>query len=117
MLAHGGQMLLACVVTSLEVQLARRFVEHIDGATSGVRHLARVLEDCGEDLVQLGEELTVWPTCPSALSSATDRDSSPVRVRSSFRRRAFSIAITACAAKFVTSSICFGVKRGPPVDT
>ena len=30
--------------------------------------------------------------------------------RSSFNRRAFSMAMTACAAKFFTNSICLSVK-------
>ena len=36
-------------------------------------------------------------------------DRSSVRWRSSFSSRVFSIAITACAAKFGTSSICLSV--------
>ena len=35
---------------------------------------------------------------------------SVVRCRSSLSNRAFSMAMTACAAKFLTSSICLSVK-------
>ena len=54
-------------------------------------------------------EFTAWLTSPSACSSPTDCASSSVRARSSLSRRAFSMAMTAWAAKFLTSSICLSV--------
>ena len=54
------------------------------------------------------EELTAWLTCPSAFSSATERDSSAVRACTSSNSRVFSMAITAWSAKVSTSSICLG---------
>src|SRR6476646_5132660 len=44
-------------------------------------------------------EFIVWDTSPNARSSPTERPSSSVRSRNSFSRRAFSMAMTAWAAK------------------
>ena len=64
-----------------------------------------------------GELEMTWSTsdvavcCSSASVSSTVRSvRSVVRWRSSLSNRAFSMAITAWAAKFLTSSICFSVK-------
>ena len=51
-------------------------------------------------------EVTACPTSPSARSSSTERVSWAVRASSSLNSRTFSIAITAWAAKVVTSLIC-----------
>src|SRR5467141_5012369 len=51
-------------------------------------------------------ELTAWETSPSARNSSTERISSDVRARNSLSSRAFSMAMTAWAAKFCTSAIC-----------
>src|SRR6516162_3301673 len=51
-------------------------------------------------------EFTAWDTSPSARSSSTECVSSDVRACNSPSSRAFSIAMTAWAAKFCTSAIC-----------
>ena len=53
-----------------------------------------------------GELEMTFSTSLVAVCCSSDSERSSVRWRSSFSSRAFSIAITACAAKFVSNSIC-----------
>ena len=52
------------------------------------------------------ERLMTFSTSLVAVWYSSDSYRSRVRSRSSFRSLAFSIAITACAAKFCNSAIC-----------
>jgi hypothetical protein len=51
-----------------------------------------------------------FSTSDVAVCCSSDSVRSSVRWRSSLSSRVFSIAITACAAKFLTRSICLSVK-------
>src|ERR1700730_1136075 len=57
-----------------------------------------------------GELLITCSTSDVAVCCSSNSLRSVVRWRSSLSSRAFSIAMTACAAKLVTSAICFSVK-------
>ena len=57
-----------------------------------------------------GELLMTFSTSEVAVCCSSDSLKSSVRWRSSLSSRVFSMAMTACAAKFVTSSICLSVK-------
>ena len=59
--------------------------------------------------------MTLSTSLVAVCCSSNSRRSS-VRWRSSLSSRAFSIAMTACAPKFVTNSICLSVK-GRTVET
>src|SRR6516165_4914559 len=52
-----------------------------------------------------GEELTTLSTSEVAVCCSRDSARSPVRWRSSLSSRAFSMAMTACAAKFCSSDL------------
>jgi hypothetical protein len=54
-------------------------------------------------------ELTAWLTRARAWSSSTERASSWVRARSSWKSRTFSMAIPAWSAKVLSRSISLGV--------
>ena len=56
-----------------------------------------------------GELLMTFSTSEVAVCCSSDSDRSSVRWRSSLSSRVFSMAMTAWAAKFVTSSICLSV--------
>jgi hypothetical protein len=56
-------------------------------------------------------ELEMTPsTSEVAVCCSSDSVRSSVRWRNSMSRRVFSMAMTACAAKFETSAICLSVK-------
>ena len=69
---------------------------------------ARMVSNSGSSL--LGELDMTRSTSAVAVCCSSDSVRSAVRSRSSFNNRAFSMAITAWAAKFLTSSICLAVK-------
>ncbi len=56
-----------------------------------------------------GDELITSSTLEAAVCCSSDSVRSSVRWRSSLSSRAFSMAMTACAAKFLTNSICLSV--------
>jgi hypothetical protein len=56
-----------------------------------------------------GELLMIFSTSDVAVCCSSASERSPVRWRSSLSSRVFSMAITAWAAKLVTSSICLSV--------
>ena len=57
-----------------------------------------------------GELEMTFSTSDVAVCCSSDSERSSVRWRSSLSSRVFSMAMTAWAAKFVTSSICLSVK-------
>ena len=69
--------------------------------------LARMVLNTGPRSV--GELLMTPRTSDSAVCCSSDSLKSSVRWRSSLSRRVFSMAMTACAAKLCTSSICLSV--------
>src|SRR5262249_2411010 len=102
--------LLAHAVSRAQLQFFLLLIELVDRASfrAGEQDCSRHMVD--STVARSSVELTAWLTSPRARNSSTERARSVVRSRSSLSNLAFSIAMTACRAKFVTSSICFSVK-------
>ena len=80
-------------------------------AEFGLADVQSVFQHCAEDRLKLAgrTELMTLSTSEVAVCCSSDSVRSSVRWRSSLSSRAFSMAITAWAAKFCTSSICLSV--------
>ena len=102
--------LLIHAVGGAQMKFALHVVEDVDRAGFGAGELHRLGDDGREHSLRSSVEFTAWETSPRARNSPTERPSSSVRWRSSLSRRVFSMAMTACAAKLVTSAICLSVK-------
>ena len=82
------------------MKLPLPLVQDVDRAGLGAGQLHRLGDDRREHSLRSSVEFTACETSPSARSSPTERPSSSVRWRSSLSSRVFSMAMTACAAKF-----------------